>query len=167
MFRFPFRQGGDAPLALVTVEHVLRASLSLTQTPVGRMRRLLFLLSTPAMAQRFLLLASSSCDDLFYLSAFRVLFEHLVCFYFVQKMNTIHLWFLLLSDVALSLLNFSVNSLNAVILPVRLSNVHHLLVYFFYRDLNPERSIRKSFRTTSLAAFNPLSYPDVQTCIRM
>lgn len=32
--------------------------------------------------------------------------------------------------------------------------------------LGKERNMRKSFWTTSLAASNPLSYPDMQTCIR-
>lgn len=46
------------------------------------------------------------------------------------------MWFLLLSDVALTVLDFSVHNLNALIL-LCFSNVHNLLVYFFCQALNP------------------------------
>lgn len=50
------------------------------------------------------------------------------------------MWFLLLSDVVLTVLDFSVHNLNALIL-LCFSNVHNLLVYFFYQALN--RRVRK------------------------
>ena len=74
--------------------------------------------------------------------------------------SSLHL-FLLLRVVALSLLNFSMHSLNALISLVCLSSVCNLLVCVFYQDLNPKvrKEHQRKFLNYLFDSFQSLLLP--------